>query len=111
MVRQKNSLRIAFLIADAPPHMDYGQSYDYRTAMLRALERGIKIYPLASSGLDNTEGEFIFRQISLITNAKYVFITNSRGGTDYHVDEQQYTVSALDDLIVNILSEEINSVE
>ena len=94
-------------MADAPPHMDYGQKYDYRTAMLRALELGVKIFPLASSGLDNTEGEFMFRQIALITNAKYIFITNKRGGTDYHVGEQDYSVNTLDQLIVNLIKEEL----
>jgi hypothetical protein len=87
--------------------MDYDQNYDYRVSMLRALEMGVKIFPLASSGLDNTEGEFIFRQMSLITNAKYLFITDSKGGTDYHVDEQEYTVDRLDDLIVKLIGEEM----
>jgi hypothetical protein len=103
----KNTVKLSFLIADAPPHMDYDQNYDYRVSMLRALEMGVKIFPLASSGLDNTEGEFIFRQMSLITNAKYLFITDSKGGTDYHVDEQEYTVDRLDDLIVKLIGEEM----
>ncbi|MBD3362804.1 VWA domain-containing protein [Candidatus Dojkabacteria bacterium] len=109
--KDKNTVRISFLVADAPPHMDYGQNYDYRTAMLRALELGVKIYPLASSGLDNSEGEYMFRQIALITNAKYVFITNAQGGTDYHVSENDYSVEKLDDLIVALISGELESVE
>ena len=107
----KNTLRTSFLITDAPPHMDYDQKYDYQTAMLRALELGVKFFPLASSGLDNTEGEFIFRQIALITNAKYVFITNSRGGTDYHVSEQDYSVQSLDQLIINLIQKEFEQIE
>jgi hypothetical protein len=105
---QKNALRVSFLIADAPPHMDYGQKYNYRTAMLRSLELGVKIFPLASSGLDNTEGEFMFRQIALITNAKYLFITNKQGATDYHVDRQDYSVETLDQLIVKLIGEELS---
>lgn len=107
---KKNSVRLAFLVADAPPHNDYGQEYDYMVASLRAMELGVKIYPLASSGLDNTEGELIFRELAIVTNAKYIFITNAGGGTDYHVDEQSYTVSALDELITNVIEEEIGSV-
>lgn len=107
----KNVAKLSFLIADAPPHMDYGQNYDYRTAMLRALEMGVKIFPLASSGLDNTEGEYIFRQIALITNAQYVFITNNNGGTDYHIEEQNYSVSALDALIVKLIGDELAKIE
>ncbi len=104
---KENAVKIAFLVADAPPHNDYGQEYDYRVAMLRAAEKGIKIFPLASSGLDNTEGEYVFRQLAAITNARYMFITNASGGTDYHVPEENYSVSNLDDLIVDVIMEEI----
>ena len=101
--------RLAFLVADAPPHMDYNQTYDYRVALLRAVEQWVKIYPVASSGLDNTVGELIFRQIALITNASYVFITKGASGkTDYHVDEQSYSVASLDDLLVDIILREVN---
>ncbi len=105
---EQDTYWILILVADAPPHMDYKQSYDYRVAMLRAVEQGVKIFPLASSGLDNTVGELIFRQIALITNATYIFITKgANGGTDFHVDEQSYSVESLDDLVVDIVLREI----
>jgi hypothetical protein len=108
---ESNTIKINFLVADAPPHNDYNQDYDYRIAMLRAAEQGIKIFPLASSGLDNTEGEYVFRQLSLITNAKYIFITKQSGATDYHVSEQDYTVANLDELVVEVILEEIEAAE
>lgn len=99
---------IIFLVADAPPHMDYDQQYDYRVALLRAVEQWVKIFPLASSGLDNTVWELIFRQIALITNASYIFITKwSTWETDFNVDEQSYSVADLDDLIVDIIINEL----
>lgn len=99
---------LAFLVADAPPHMDYNQTYDYRVAMLRAVEQWVKIYPVASSGLDNTVWELIFRQISLVTNARYIFITKGANGTtDYHIDQQDYSVESLDDLIVDVILSEL----
>jgi hypothetical protein len=99
------SIKLSFLVADAPPHMDYDQAYDYLTAIKRSMARGIKIFPLASSGLDNSVGEYIFRQLAIGTNAKYVFITDNRGGTKYHVGEQSYSVNQLDQLIVNLIVE------
>jgi hypothetical protein len=107
----EKSVKLSFLVADAPPHMDYDQAYDYLIAIKRATAKGIKIFPLASSGLDNSVGEYIFRQLALGTNAKYVFITNSRGGTDYHVGEQQYSVQQLDDLIVEVIKGELDGLE
>jgi hypothetical protein len=103
-----NSLKLDFLIADAPPHTDYQQMYTYETAMYRAAELGIKIFPIASSGLDNSHGELIMRKIALITNAEYIFITNSSGGTDYHVGEQQFQVSNLDGLIIDVIENEMD---
>jgi hypothetical protein len=103
-----NTYGITFLVADAPPHMDYNQQYDYRVALLRAVEQWVKIFPLASSGLDNTVWELIFRQIALITNASYIFITKwTSWETDYNVDEQSYSVADLDDLIVDIIINEL----
>lgn len=105
---EDNVTELAFLVADAPPHMDYKQNYDYRVATLKAIQKWIKIFPLASSGLDNTVWELIFRQIALLSNARYLFITKwSTGKTDYHVDEQAYTVESLDDLIVQVILGEL----
>lgn len=109
--KDKNTVKINFLIADAPPHEDYQQQYDFYQAANRALSKGIKIYPLASSGLDNTRGEMIFRHLALVTNAQYVFITDAQGGTDYNVPEENYSIAALDKLIVSIIEEEIEDIE
>jgi len=102
-----NSLKLVFLIADAPPHMDYKQQYTYETAMFRSLELGIKIFPIASSDLDNSDGELVLRKIAAVTNAEYLFITNSNGGTEYHVGEDQFQVSNLDGLVIDVISKEI----
>lgn len=104
-VEQEEAVRIAVLVADAPPHMDYGQGYDYRDAMLSAAGKGIKIFPIASSGLDS-EGEYIFRQLALFTQARFVFVTYG-GSTPHHVEEQDYTVEYLDELVVRLIREEL----
>ena len=104
---QDNSVKMSFLVTDAPPHMDYGQNYDYANAAVNASAKGIKVYTIASSGLDNSEGEYIYRQLSLVTNAKYLFITNARGDTEYHVDDNNLDVKKLDKLVVDILRGEV----
>ena len=53
---RENAIRLIFLIADAPPHLDYPQDKDYATEMMRAQEKGIKVFSVASSGLDRTRG-------------------------------------------------------
>ena len=68
----EDAIRLIFLIADAPPHLDYPQDKDYATEMMRAQEKG-KVFSVASSGLDK-QGEYIFRQIAQQTMGKFLFI-------------------------------------
>ena len=70
---RENAIRLTFLIADAPPHLDYPQDEDYAADMVRAREKGIKIFSVASSGLDD-QGEYIFRQIAQQTMGNFLFI-------------------------------------
>ncbi len=90
-----------FLVADAPPHLDYPRDYDYATEMMEANRLGIKVFPIASSGLDD-QGEYIFRQIAQHTMGKFIFLLY--GGTTSH-SVGQYTVQQLDDLVVRLLVE------
>ena len=101
--RLNDAVRLVFLVADAPPHLDYSQDYDYATEMMWANRRGIKIFPIASSGLDE-QGEYIFRQIAQHTMGKFIFLLY--GGTTPH-SVGQYTVQNLDDLVVRLIEDEL----
>lgn len=102
--RLGEAIRLVFLIADAPPHLDYEQDYDYAKEMVRANQQGIKVFPIASSGL-NSQGEYIFRQIAVHTMGRFIFILYG-GGTSHDVGE--YTVENLDDLVVSLVEEELS---
>lgn len=107
--RQEETVSLLFLIADAPPHLDYPQDFDYAQDVVEAVEAGIKIFPLASSGLDD-QGEYIFRQLAQITGGKFLFLTYGPGGapgdeTTHHVDD--YSVLSLDDLVVRLVEEQL----
>lgn len=112
--RSGQAVQIVFLVADAPPHLDYPQDYDYAQEMVTAARRGIKIFPIASSGLDD-QGEYIFRQLAQFTQGRFIFLTYadaSNGGapgdvTTHHVDRDDYTVDNLDDLLVRLVTEEL----
>lgn len=103
--RLDNAIRLVFLVADAPPHLDYAQDYDYAEEMVEANRRGIKIFAIASSGLDS-QGEYVFRQIAQHTMGRFIFIVYGAGGTTpHHVG--QYTIEQLDDLVVRLVQEEL----
>jgi hypothetical protein len=80
--------------------------------MVRAAERGIKVFPIASSGLDD-QGEYVFRQIAQFTQGRFVFLTYAdptNGGppgdeTTHHVED--YSVENLDELVVRLVEEEL----
>jgi hypothetical protein len=107
--RADETVSLIFLIADAPPHLDYANDYNYAEEIFDATARGIKIYPLASSGLDD-QGEYIFRQLAQISGGKFLFLTyGPQGGpgdeTSHHVED--YSVLSLDQLIIRIVEEEL----
>jgi hypothetical protein len=110
--RGGGTVQLIFLVADAPPHLDYPQDYDYAVEMDRAAQRGIKIFPIASSGLDD-QGEYIFRQLAQYTQGRFIFLTYAgptNGGapgetTTHHVDD--YSVENLDELLVRLVTEEL----
>ena len=69
--------RLAFLVGDAPPHLDYAQDYDYALEARTAAHRGIQIYTVAASGMD-TLGQVVWRQVAQYTGATNLFVL--RGG-------------------------------
>jgi Mg-chelatase subunit ChlD len=108
--RGDDTVKLVFLIADAPPHLDYQGGSDYADDVRTAARRGIKIMPIASSGLDD-QGEYVFRQLAQITMGRFTFLTYGADGaspgdqTDHHVSD--YAVLALDDLVVRLVSDEL----
>ena len=106
--RLGNAIRLVFLVADAPPHLDYPQDYDYAVEMAEASSRGIKIFSIASSGLSG-QGEYIFRQIAQHTMGRFIFLLYGGGpeGPSTPHDVSEYTIERLDDLVVRLVEEEL----
>ncbi|MCZ7528679.1 MAG: VWA domain-containing protein [Acidimicrobiia bacterium] len=109
--RIDDTVSLVFLVADAPPHLDYEDDADYAAEVFEAAERGIKVHPIASSGLDD-QGEYVFRQIAQLTMGRFNFLTYGAGGapepgdaTTHHVDD--YSVLSLDELVVRLVTDEL----
>lgn len=110
--RGDGATRLVVLLADAPPHLDYGAPH-YDEAMLAALGKGIKIFGVGASGLDR-QGEFIQRQIAQYTGGRFVFLTYAQAhhpasgpGRETVHDVKNYSVDTLDRLIVRLVREEL----
>jgi hypothetical protein len=104
-----NAVQLMFLVADAPPHLDYPDDADYAEEMLVAAEKGITIVPIASSGLDD-QGEYIFRQLAQVTLGRFLFLTygpDGQPGDGTTHDVHGYEVRSLDELVVAYVSEQL----
>ena len=112
--------RMAFLIADAPPHLDYANDSDYSNDMREAAHKGIQVFTVAASGMD-TLGQVVFRQIAQYTGATNLFVLrggagaastgagdprSSCGGT-----QTAYSSGNLDALIVNKVTRELKGLD
>lgn len=102
-----NRARLMFLIADAPPHLK-GISKAFKAAKI-AHQKGIRIYPLGASGVKD-EAEYLMRNVALISNGKYQFLTDDSGVGNKHQEPHVscYVVTKLNQLIVRTISSELS---
>jgi len=113
----RDGIRLAFVITDAPPHLDYGQKYTYVSAAADAKKQGIKIFSVGTGGL-NLAGEYVLRQIAQYTSGRYIFLTygeqgeseGGRPGSVSHHTGDNFTADKLETIIIQFAKEEINNV-
>ncbi|VTU37404.1 VWA domain-containing protein [Variovorax sp. PBL-E5] len=110
--RGSGAIRMVVLLADAPPHLDYGGP-QYDDDMMAALGKGIKVFSVGASGLDK-QGEYVQRQIAQYTGGRFVFLTYrdaadpaSGPGRETVHDVGNYSVQTLDRLIVRLVADEL----
>ena len=105
-----STLQLVFLVADAPPHIDRQVPLTYPAAIVDAISRGIKVFPIASSESDD-QAEATFREIAAGTGARFVFLSYGAlgaatgGSTD--IAATDYEELPLDALVVRLIAEEL----
>ncbi len=113
----RKGIRLSFIITDAPPHLDYSQKFTYMDAARKARLEGTKIFSVGTGGL-NINGEYILRQISQYTYAKYIFLTyGERGeseggkpGSVSHHTGDNFQTDKLEAIIIRFAKEELSHV-
>jgi hypothetical protein len=104
--RAGNVARMAFLIADAPPHdEDIGATFK---AMDALRPQGIKLYPVAASGVD-PEAEYVMRVGAEATLGRYLFLTDDSGVGNSHAEPHIpcYQVQKLNLVIGRMIASEL----
>jgi len=112
--------RFAFLVGDAPPHLDYRQDFDYAQEMKNASHRGIQVFTVAASGMDHL-GQVVFRQVAQYSGASSLFVLRggagpqSTGGGDPGSScggtHRNYTSGQLDQLILAKIKQQMKMVD
>lgn len=95
--------KLLFHIADAPAHNENVSTWV--NASKKLADKGVHIITVASSGIDK-KTEYFFRSQSIITNGKYVYITNDSGIGGDHLEatvEERPVVELLNACLVRLI--------
>jgi hypothetical protein len=103
-----DAAKLLFLVADAPPHMDYDGDVPYGTSLLAAIAAGIRIHTVAASGL-NAFGTLVFRQAAQLTRGNFVFIEygDAASSAAAHGVAGRVASNNLDDILFRAIQAEI----
>ena len=106
---RNNAVKLMFFVMDAPPHSEaeiQGINKQMTETVQLAAEKGIRIIPLASSGV-NTETQFLLRSWALMTGGTYTFLTNHSGIGNDHLEPTigDYEVEKLNECMIRIICE------
>jgi len=107
-----NATRLIFHVCDAPPHDKQNNVTVFFNAVKTAAQKGIRIIPVASSGID-LETEYLLRQEALMTGGTYIFLTDDSGIGDSHQEPTigEYVVEYLNACMARVVNEYLTGVE
>ena len=99
----EDSVKLAFLIFDAPPH--YGTERSLAASIKAAAEKGIRLIPVVGSNAER-DTELFGRAIAVKTGGTYVFLTDDSGIGGSHLEPiiGKYDVEKLNELIIRVIN-------
>ncbi len=101
---KENSIKLMFLLLDAPPHLSNENIGKLNQKIKLASKKGITIIPIAASDTDK-QTEYLMRTFALLTNGTYTFLTNESGIGNNHIKPtaSEYEVEKLNDLLLRLI--------
>lgn len=104
--------KVAFLVADAVPHMDYADDIPYGESLQDAVTLGVRIHAVAASGLaDDAAGSLVFRQVAQYARGRFIFIEYGRdiaaSARAHGVEPANVASNNLDDILLREIRREI----
>lgn len=106
--RAEATARLLFLVLDAPPHHTPAILERMRSVTAAAAAKGIRIIPVAGSGIDKNT-EFLLRFEAILTGGTYTFLTDHSGIGGSHIEPTigAYDVEFLNDLLVRLIVDSV----
>ncbi len=106
---RNGAVKICFIVLDAPPHSEseiQGINEKLLKTVKEAASQGIRIIPVASSGVD-TETEILLRSFAIMTGGTYIFLTNDSGIGGEHKEAEvgEHTVETLNECMIRVVCE------
>ncbi|MGH1345244.1 MAG: vWA domain-containing protein [Nannocystales bacterium] len=102
----RDSAKIVFLVADAPPHAEQMRRTMDAVDDLRSM--GAAFYPVAASGVAS-EAEIVMRAAAAGTGGQYVFLTDDSGVGNGHAEPHIpcYEVQSLRNIMIRMVHTEL----
>ncbi|MBE6943630.1 MAG: hypothetical protein E7453_05145 [Ruminococcaceae bacterium] len=96
--------KLIFHVLDAPAHEEAKHQEKFKSAVLSAAEKGIRISPIICSGAAELT-EYTMRQAAIYTGGTFIFVTNDSGiGNDHHDPGlPNATVELLNSMLVRLV--------
>ena len=107
MVWSENAVtRLLFLVLDAPPHLTDKNIEKLQRLTAKAAEKGIKIIPIAASGVDQNT-EFLMKTFAVATGGTYTFLTDDSGIGSGHLKAttEKHEIELLNALLVRLIKQ------
>lgn len=82
--------RLLFLVMDSPPHYSVEKLKRLHYLISLAAEKGVHIIPVTINGIDRAT-DYLARSLALVTNGKYIFITNPKEDQSRFQELRYYT--------------------
>ena len=106
-VWEEDSIKLMFLVLDAPPHDDDSIKAQIAELMSKAASQGIRIIPVAASGADE-ETQQILRAYALLTGGTFTFLDDNSGVGESHtipIKEDEYESEYLNSMLIRIIGD------
>lgn len=103
---EQSSIKLLFMVLDAPPHENEAARNRVLTMTRIAAEKGIRLIPISGSGIDS-KTETLLRQLAANTMGRYIYLTDKSGIGAAHVVPKKpiNQDTLLNDLIMSTILE------